>query len=76
MKKKRAAEYDFTLLSAALPVSASSTGSLLFKDGITAVRKGSQMCKDIKNKQQKRNLNRFGIKKDIARCIKVVSHTT
>lgn len=38
--KKTAAAYDFTLLFAALSLSPSSIGSLLLKDGITAVREG------------------------------------
>lgn len=48
--KKRATESDFTLLSAALSLAPSLIGSLLFKDGITAVRESLQMCKDIKEK--------------------------
>lgn len=57
-KKKRATEYDFTLLSAALSLSPSSIASILFKDGIAAIRESSQMCKDIKKKRKERHLNK------------------
>lgn len=60
--KRWATEYDFTLRSAALSLSASSIGSPLFQDGITAVRESSQMCKDIRNKTTGRRQG-FQIKK-------------